>query len=179
MQISDEAQLVDIPDNIRIPSEWRTELSPPSPVGDTTENLWRKSIFFEPRKSPVRPQVKLDTAFLNELHALAIEINNRFDDIIERQIFFSNFNKNLDDAWNLIPEEDQARDIILLLDNVIRNMKSEKLEKDQTKALVDITARLKRGGITEDDVDAVIDIILETKLNPIIPIKGLSKMYDL
>lgn len=141
------------------------------------EIRWTSSIV-KP-KSPVKLQSQLHKPSLNGLYALAVKIRDKFDDIRERQIIFSDFKKYLDDAWNLIPEDDQARDIIILLHNALHNIKSEKLKKEQINALVDITTRLKRGGITEDDVDAVVDIILEAKLNPIIPIRGLSEMYDL
>lgn len=137
-------------------------------------------VICEPQEKPMQLSIKQD--LLNELQRLIIDTKMCFDDIRNRQIFFSDFKRrfkeSLEDIWSFTTTDDFSRNLIVHLESAIDHIKAEELTTEKLDAFEDILSRLKRNEVSEEDVEASLNLLINKKLRTVTPIKDIAKYYE-
>lgn len=130
---------------------------------------------FEPidtRFSPTGTDMKA-LELIVDLERLIESVMENFDDIRDRQVFFFEFKEKLNELWKISTED--TRKVVLRLESAIKNLKSEKLTKEQVDALGDAISILRR--VDRGAKQKLQEVLLNAGIFTTPVIEGLAEMY--
>lgn len=103
---------------------------------------------------------------------------NNFSDIGGRITFLSRFKENINTLWDLVPEDDCSKNLVMVLADSVKNIKVESLNYDQLCAIEDTVEAFLKGNVTEDKLDFYIELLVKKDI-PLVLLPGnISDLYD-
>ncbi len=163
---------------IKIPvspeTPWGKIFLPQGTIKETIKETRKEPriIFIEKPSTRTLSKIKI-LEIISNLEKLIEDIKENFDDIRDRQIFFFKFKENINELWKV--SKGKTKKIALRLEYAIKNLKSEKLTKEQIDALEKAIIELKVKG--EKGKKEIQKILLDAKIFTIPKIEGLTEMY--
>lgn len=122
--------------------------------------------------------IPFEDILIDELSKHFASLTKNFEDLRIRQIHFSKIKKDISNLWSIKQEEGFYGELLLFLNQAIENLHSENLDGEKVEAFEDAISRLKRGGITEEDIETLVDEFLDSGITIVPQIPELSKLYD-
>jgi len=120
----------------------------------------------------------IDTILINELSKHFDSLTKNFEDLRYRQIYFSKIKEDISDLWSIKQDEGYYSELLMLLNQAVEDLRSENLDDEKVEVFEDAISRLKRGGITEEDIETLVDEFLKNGVSLVPSIPKLSDLYD-
>lgn len=112
---------------------------------------------------------------ISELQSIIKKVDENFDDIVNRQVFFVEFKEKLNDLWKI--GNGREREAVILMKNAIKDLKSEKLTKEKLKSL-EKAIKIMRIKTDREGLREIDKILLDARIFTIPVIDELSEMYE-
>ncbi|MCG7850508.1 MAG: hypothetical protein MIO93_15225 [ANME-2 cluster archaeon] len=117
-----------------------------------SQNRWSHNFHSKSKKVNT-----FDNAFINKMKEYAYNLEMVIDTLEDKQIILSEFKldfaKYLKQYWGLIPDNDEKNNLVSLLENCIKNLHVEDIQKPQIDVLVNALDVLGKDTILEEDTE--------------------------
>jgi len=138
--------------------------------------LGERSINLVKNYTPIKSTRELKfLSGISEIQSIIKKVDENFDDIVSRQIFFFEFKEKLNDLWEI--SKGREKEALSLMEDAIKDLKSEKLTKQKLKAL-DRTTKILRTKIDKEALIEIDKVFLNAGISTIPVIDELSEMYE-
>jgi len=162
--------------------KWKSGYNSP-----TRSQIFRKPVQQEIRiqfnVSPVKSKKKkyqeeFANFFIEQILHNLENVKNNFDDLRDRQIFFYQFKRDIENLWDFVPQEDFSENLVMLLVDIIENLKAENIARNQIDSIKEVIEAISRGNITENKLDFYIKFLMENDIPLVRLPENISHFYD-
>lgn len=120
-----------------------------------------------------------DNAFINKMKEYVYSLEMNIDTLVDKQIilyeFKLDFSKHLKQYWDLIPDNDEKNNLVSLLENCIKNLHVEDIQKPQIDVIVKALDGLGKETISEEDTEDFFNDIVNCGIYRIGTLPNISK----
>ncbi len=111
-----------------------------------------------------------------ELNKIIEKVKENFDDIFDRQVFFFEFKRKLDNLWKI--SKGREKEAVSLLEDAIKDLRSERLTKKKLKALEKATKIIRTKRVDKECLMEIDKILLDARIFTIPVIDELAELYE-
>lgn len=101
-----------------------------------------------------------------------------FQDLRLRQLYYVNIKSSLANLWEVRTQDDEFNELLVLINQFIRNNHPENLESSQVETLQKAIITLQSELIDEDDIEEIFDSLINSGMDFFPSIQGFSELYS-